>query len=86
MQKLKKYLRLIHHLFLPGFTNYRIIYNKKNIIEKKKQTNAKIEKISQADPPSLPAGVYRLPPGPLLLSPTNFITGFITEVSRNQLD
>ena len=77
MQKLKMNLRL-------GCTDYRNIYNKK--YHRKKQKNAKIEKISQADPPSLPAGVYRLPPGPLLLSPTNFITGFITEVSHNQLD
>jgi len=42
--------------------------------------------LQEADPPSLPAGVYRLPPGPLLLSPTNFITGFITEVVTGRPD
>ena len=40
----------------------------------------------QVNPPTLAPGLYHLPPGPLLLSPTNFITGFITEVSPNQLD
>jgi len=42
--------------------------------------------IQEANPPSLPPGIYHLPAGPLLLSPTNFIAGLITEVVTGRPD
>jgi len=42
--------------------------------------------LQEVNPPTLAPGLYHLPPGPLLLSPTNFITGFITEVVTGRPD
>jgi len=77
-------VELFHKLDQRG---YKIIYLTARPCAMDDGTKSYLFKtLQEVDPPSLPAGVYRLPPGPLLLSPTNFITGFITEVVTGRPD
>jgi len=77
-------VELFHKLYQSG---YKIIYLTARPCAMDDGTkNYLFNTLQEANPPSLPAGLYRLPPGPLLLSPTNFITGFITEVVTGRPD
>merc|ERR1712032_968868 len=74
-------VELFHKLHQRG---YKIIYLTARPCAMDDGTkNYLFNTLQEANPPTLPTGLYHLPPGPLLLSPTNFITGFITEVSCN---
>jgi len=77
-------VELFHKLHQRG---YKIIYLTARPCAMDDGTkNYLFNTLQEANPPTLPTGLYHLPPGPLLLSPTNFITGFITEVVTGRPD